>query len=75
MTSGEGAGTMRKHEKPTLEELEHLRKYHLDIKFIREYHEILITYVHDCREDKCPLPHTSVGFYTCPSKPCPPGSA
>lgn len=71
--SGEGAAAMREPEKPTFEELEHLRKYHLDIKFIREHQEILITYVHDCREEKCPLPKTSVGFYTCPYKPCPPG--
>lgn len=66
---------MKAHEKPTLDELEHIRKHHLDIKIHRERRELSISYVLDCKEGTCPVPQMSVAFYVCPCKPCPPGTA
>lgn len=59
--------------KLTPEQLEHIRKAHLTILFDKEKDMIEIGWVCKCGENPCHAPHTTVAFYTCPSKPCPPG--
>jgi len=55
-------------------ELESLLKNHLSIRYNRRKDLVEIGWVCSCRDKKCHVPHTTVAFYVCPYKPCPPGS-
>ena len=55
-------------------ELESLLKNHLFIRYNARKDLVEIGWVCSCRDKKCHVPHTTVAFYVCPSKPCPPGS-
>lgn len=56
----------------TLEQLEHLRKNHLTIRFNKERELMEIGWVCACSDKSCNAPHVTVAFYACPSRPCPP---
>lgn len=55
-------------------ELESLLKNHLSIRYNARKDLVEIGWVCSCRDKKCHVPHTTVAFYVCPYKPCPPGS-
>lgn len=73
MHSGQAPERTDGRSKLTPEQLEHLRNSHLTIFFNKERDTIEIGWVCKCQEKDCHAPHTTVAFYTCPSKPCPPG--
>jgi hypothetical protein len=72
MPNGEGTQRSKGQSKLTLQEWERVRENHLTIRFNREKHLIEIGWVCDCGDKTCAVPHTTVAFYSCPSKPCPP---
>lgn len=54
-------------------ELESLLKNHLSVRYDARKDLVEIGWVCSCRDKKCHVPHTTVAFYVCPYKPCPPG--
>ncbi len=69
----EALGTSRGRKTLTPEEWE-LLKDHLTVILDRDKHRVEIGWVNDCgcEEKSCTVPHTTVIFYSCPKKPCPP---
>jgi len=53
-------------------EKDHFIERHLTIIADKAKNLIQFGYALECGEPGCPLPKPRVGFYVCPSKPCPP---
>jgi hypothetical protein len=62
-----GQATARKRAKPTVEEREHILKYHLEISIEEE--AVVIKYLCICNRDDCPVP-TEVVMSRCKKPPC-----
>lgn len=67
----EALGTSRGRTLLTPEDWKYL-KDHLTITLDRDKHRVEIGWANDCEEESCKVPHTTVIFYSCPRKPCPP---
>ena len=69
----EAPGTARGRKKLTPEEWQ-LVKNHLTVILDHDKERVEIGWASDCKEKSCTVPHSTVVFYSCPSKPCPPGT-
>lgn len=75
MRSGQAPEKTDNRSKLTLEQWEHIRKCHLSVLLNKKKDLVEIGWVTDCSEKTCELPHTTLAFYSCPKKPCPPISS
>jgi hypothetical protein len=50
----------------------HILKDHLTVIFDKDKDRVEISYVCGCKTTPCHSPRTTVAFFVCPSKPCPP---
>lgn len=71
---GSQAAKAKSHGDLTPAQLEHLRKNHLTIRFNKEKDLVEIGWACACNDKSCEAPHTTVAFYSCPYRPCPPTS-
>ena len=72
MASGEATGKAKGLWKGIPEGWEECIEKHLTIRFNKERNAVEIAWASDCGDKSCPVPHTTVAFYSCPRNPCPP---
>ena len=72
MASGEAVGSSKGQPRPYPEQWEGFIQKHLTIRFNKEKNLVEIGWGNNCGDKSCCVPHTTVAFYSCPSKPCPP---
>ncbi|HKW88818.1 MAG TPA: hypothetical protein VJN21_08685 [Candidatus Acidoferrales bacterium] len=72
MASGEAAEKAKGHSSGIPEEWKDCIEKHLTIRFNKERNLIELGWASNCGDKSCPVPHTTVAFYSCPSRPCPP---
>jgi len=63
-------GTARGRKELTPQEWDFVKK-HLTIILDHDKDRVEIGWARDCGEESCSVPHSTVIFFSCPSKPCP----
>jgi hypothetical protein len=72
MPSSEGTERAKGHSGTYPEQWEGFIQKHLTVHYNKEKNLVEIGWAGECGDKSCPVPHTTVVFYSCPSKPCPP---
>lgn len=72
MASGEATERSKGPGRPTPEQWEHIVEKHLTVHFNKERHLVEIGWAIGCGDKPCPVPYSTVAYYACPSRPCPP---
>lgn len=70
MPHGEETGATKGRSKPSREQLEHIRNFHLSIFLDEPRDRVEITYVYNCGQPSCNVPHTTLSLTVCPKPPC-----